>query len=172
MCTLSHMLTLHVLPVTLAHSVRMPLSCMVCQVASDNAHMTSTIHSHMLHTKVVTVPAIATAVCNTPPTNPANGTFSCSATSYVGTVCSATCSEGFVGSPTAPSTTCGPTGVWGTTTGACVRGKLAHASVFARVSLTPCCPQALSPVVAHQQSPRASAGLELALTRCYTGRLQ
>jgi len=65
-------------------------------------------------------PPFCLAVCSTPPTNPANGTFNCATNSTANTVCRAVCKDGYIGSPT---TTCQTTGAWTTTSGTCQPGK-------------------------------------------------
>lgn len=63
-------------------------------------------------------------VCTTAPTAVTGGTYSCNSPSVQGDRCNATCSTGFVPSPTAgaPYVTCQSTGAWTAATGSCVRG--------------------------------------------------
>lgn len=59
-------------------------------------------------------------MCTRSPPNPANGQFSCGATSIPGRVCTA-CNSGYAGSPSATCGVSGTTGAWGVVQNVCTK---------------------------------------------------
>jgi hypothetical protein len=91
--------------------------CCTLQVLSCALPATCLVRWHVMY--------YAAIVCAAAPlANPLNGAFSCSSTSKPGTVCTATCSAGFAGSP---NVTCLQDGSWSSQiVGECVRGERVH----------------------------------------------